>query len=218
MTKPAKSRQSDQGKVRALIIGSIGLAAIIALGFLVPALILWDMMLLFIVVVFVAIGSTQNILQGLSSSIMLYIALGITATFYHFMAPYARSFLNLQSLAGLNTNPGGAVDYNALAFSFVLLWIVVWTPLEILSRTLFPDTSLPALGFLDVLGGIAIYLIIGLVVSSILLTVLGYSLSGRIIYNNAYLGPFLKPIFRLYYTAQSIWFLGHPPAIYAYNL
>ncbi len=218
MTNLSDSRQGDKKKIRALIIGGIGLAAILALGFLRPEFIIWDLVLLSSVVAFIAIGATQNTLQGLSSAVMLYIALGITATFYHFLAPYARSFLNLQSLAGINTNAGGEVDYNALAFSFILLWIVTWIPLEVLSRSMFPDTSLPALGFLDVLGGIALYLIIGLVVASILFTVLGYGLSGRIMYSNAHLDSFFRPIFRLYYRAQSIWFPRRPPAIYAYNL
>ena len=85
------------------------MAGILALKFFVLDLYFIEMALLLVVVGFCAIGCTQDIIRGLVSLAMLYIASGVAAISYRAIAPF-----------------GGEVNCNILALSFGLLTVVSW--------------------------------------------------------------------------------------------
>jgi len=203
---PAPRRRSARNVVPPLILGTLGTLGIVALYFLVPGLQPAELVLLLVVVGFVALGYTQGIIRGLMSAAMLYIASGVAATFYEVAAPYIGAPIS------------AIVDRNILALSFGVLTAVIWITLEALGRASFPDTSLPALGILDNLGGLLIYLVIGVLVASLLFNAIGYGQLGRRMHNRALLRPKFNQVLSLHYAAQSFWFPGKPPLIYVYDL
>ena len=105
---------------------------------------------------------------------------------------------------------------DVLAVSFGVLAVIVWGTLEYISRVSFRDTSLPRLRVLDNVGGVLIYLLIGILVASLLFNTIGYG-SLRRAHNKALLRPRFNQVLALYYTAQSSWF-SRPPSIFVYDL
>jgi NADH:ubiquinone oxidoreductase subunit K len=77
-----KRRRSAKDLVVPLIISVLGIAGIITLHFLIPDLQPIELVLLFVVVGFGAVGYMQDIVRGLMSAAMLYVAAGVAATFY----------------------------------------------------------------------------------------------------------------------------------------
>ncbi len=136
-----KRRRSAKDLVVPLIISVLGIAGIITLNFLIPDLQPMELVLLFVVVGFGAVGYMQDIVRGLMSTAMLYVAAGVAATFYQTTAPFVGAPF------------GDEVDRNILALSFGVLTAIIWITLEILGRTSFRDTKLPVVGILDNLGG-----------------------------------------------------------------
>ncbi len=204
--QPALRRRAEKNLVPSLIISVLGMAGILALRFFVLDLYFIEMALLLVVVGFCAIGCTQDIIRGLVSLAMLYIASGVAAVFYRAIAPFVGAPF------------GGGVNGNILALSFGLLTVVVWVALEALVRVTFRDTSIPALGILDNLGGLLIYLLIGVLVASLLFNTIGYGYWGYRVHDNAFLRPAFNRVLYLHYTAQSFWFPRGLPPIYAYDL
>ncbi|MDY6876833.1 MAG: CvpA family protein [Chloroflexota bacterium] len=201
-----QKRRSTQDLTMPLVISVLGIAGIIILKSLIPSLQPIEMALLFVAVVFGAIGYTQNIIRGFMSVVMLYIATGVAATFYITTAPFVGAPF------------GDEVNRNILALSFGVLTAAIWITLGVLSRTSFRDTNLPALGILDNLGGMFIYLIIGVLVASLLFNSIGYGQLGRRAHDKAFLRPRFNQVLNMYYTTQSFWFPKRPPPIYAYDL
>ena len=201
-----RRRRSAQSPAPLLIISVLGVAGVLALHFLVPDLQSIELVLLLVVVGFGAVGYTQNIIRGLMSTAMLYVASGVAATLYQITAPY------------IGAPFGDEVNRNTLALSFSVLTVVLWVTLGVLGRVSFRNTSLPALSILDNLGSVFIYLIIGVLVASLLFNSIGYGQLGRRAHNKAFLRPRFNQVLYLYYTTQSFWFPRRPPPIYAYDL
>ncbi|NLE44995.1 MAG: CvpA family protein [Chloroflexi bacterium] len=189
-----------------LILCVLGTGAILAYGYTTPGFLMLEFVILFIAVLFAAIGYTQNTVRGFLSTIILYIATGIAATAYRPLAPYIGSPL------------GEQVTRNSLVFTYIVLALAVWILLEVISRHLLNDTSIPLIGFLDHVAGAVIYLIIGIFIASLLFNVLGYSSTWGGAHDAATLRPVLRGVFSALYTSQRFWFLGQPPAIYTYDL
>jgi len=189
-----------------LVIGTLGTAGVIALYFLVPDIQPLELMLLLVITGFVALSCTQGIIRSIMSIAMLYIASGVAATFYRVTAPY------------IGAPFSAIVDRNILALSFGVLTVVIWVTLEVLGRISFRDTHLPVLGILDNLGGLLIYLVIGVLVASLLFNTIGYGRLGRRAHNEALLRQRFNQVLYLYYTTQSFWFPERPPPIYVYDL
>lgn len=202
----APRRRTEKNLVPSLIISVLGIAGILVLKFFVLDLYLIEMALLLVVVGFGAIGCTQDIIRGLMSLVMLYVASGVAAVSYRAIAPFVGAPF------------GGGVNHNILALSFGLLTVVLWGALEIISRVTFRDTSIPALGILDNLGGLLIYLLIGVLVASLLFNTIGYGYWGYRVHDNASLRPAFNRVLYLHYTAQSFWFPSGLPPIYTYDL
>lgn len=209
--------RSAQEVVPPLILATLGIGGVILLYVLVPGFQSIELVLL-AAVACVAAGYTQGIVRGIITIVILYIATGVAAVFYQVAAPYTglvKAILTLP-LTG-NFSFDVVSDSGTLAFSFSLLTVLVWLVLEIAIRVSFQDTSLPGLGILDNLGGVIVYLIVGILVASLLFNALGY---GRLrpAHDKALLRPAFSQVVYLHYVTQSFWFSGRPPAIYTYDL
>lgn len=209
--------RSAQEVVPPLILATLGIVGVILLYVLVPGFQSIELVLL-ATVACVAAGYTQGIVRGIITIVILYIATGVAAVFYQVAAPYTGIFKAILTfpLTG-SFSLDLVVDNGTLAFSFSLLTVLVWLALEIAIRASFQDTSLPGLGVLDNLGGVIVYLIVGILVASLLFNALGY---GRLrpAHDKALLRPAFSQVVYLHYVTQSFWFSGRPPAIYTYDL
>jgi hypothetical protein len=204
--------------ITALVVATLGTIGIVAYAFLGPReLGGMDMAMLFVIVAITAYGTTENIIRGLLTALTVYLSTAIAGTFYTVLTPYSRSFLNLLSRFNLSNPPVGAVDTSALAFSFAFAAVLLWLILEGLFRAALPETHLTFLGALDRVGGALIYLVIGIAVAALLFSVVGYGAAGRAAHDSASLRPEFNQVMDLVQQAQSIWFAGRPPAVYAYD-
>jgi len=208
--------RSAQEVIPPLILATLGIIGVLLLYLLVPGFQSIELVLL-ATVACVAAGYTQGIVRGVITIVILYIATGLAATFYQVAAPYTglvKAILTLP-LTG-NFSLDVTLDNGTLAFSFGLLTVLTWLVLEIAMRVSFQDTSLPGLGVLDNLGGVIVYLIVGVLVASLLFNALGY---GRLrpTHDRALLRPAFSQVVYLHYATQSFWFPRRPPAIYTYD-
>jgi len=224
-------RPSAREVLPPLLLGALGSAGVIALYHLVPDFQPIELVLLLVVTGFVAIGYNQGTVRGIATVIIIYFATGVAATLYRVAAPYVNGIMQIWSIlwqaaeSAIRRTPmsevdlllGGAVSRNSLAVSFGLLAMTIWGALEIASRGFFEDTRLPLLGVLDNLGGVIVYLAVGVLVASLLFNTLGYG-SLRRAHNKAMLRPRFNQVLYAHYTTQSFWFPRRPPAIYIYDL
>jgi len=200
-----------------LTLGTLGTVGVIVLYFLIPGFQPIELVLMLAVVGFSTAGYAQRIVRGVMAIPMLYIATGIAATFYRTVAPYVAS---IQRALALDFSPSTSphVGRGTLAISFGLLTVVTWVVLETIGRVSFRDTSLPKLGILDNLGGVLVYLVIGVLVASLLFNAVGYGWP-RIVRKAMLLRPIFSQVLHWHYTAQSFWFpRKSPPDIYVYDL
>lgn len=211
---PEKPKISARKVLPPLIIGVMGTASVIGYYFITPRLQILDVVLLLVVVAFATLGAMQNIIRGIMTLFALYFATGLAATLYQTVFPYISSILRD---TGLRVVPVGSVDYDALAFSFGLLALVMWSVLEAIARLSLPDSSLPALGIFDNLGGALIYLIVGILIAALSFNTIGYSTTGWDAHYRARLRPKFNQVVRFHYTTQAFWFPA-PPLIYTYDL
>jgi hypothetical protein len=188
-----------------LIIGVLGALGVVALYFTVPGFQAVEVLGLLLGVVFVALGFKQRILRGIMALFILYFATGIAATFYELTSPY------------IGAPFGGEPTLSNKTLAFIVLTIVIWVALEVLGRALFKDSTLPALGILDNLGGLFLYLIIGILVATLLFNAVGYGWARRA-HNRAALRTRFRQVLQIHYATQSFWFPGSPPSIYGYDL
>lgn len=217
MTVQHKSRRRPEKQGSPLlIIGTLGTIGVIALYFIVGDFQPIELLLMLIVVGFCAAGYTRGIIRGIMTFVMLYFATGIAATFYRMATPYIGG-IQQALLFNVNATPGDIVNRSTLALSFSVLTAIIWGVLEIIGRVSFRDTTLPGIGILDKLGGVALHLAIGILVAALLFNAFGYGRS-RPIHNAALLRPTLNQVLYVYYTTQSFWFPWTPPPIYAYDL
>ena len=206
-----------QALVVPLIICVVGVIGIVVLFQLVPGFQSIELVLL-VGVVFVAAGFTQGIVRGIASLISVYVATAIAAVFYRLAAPYTgilKMVLEVPFTGAFTTDV--PIVNGTLAFSFGFLTVVAWCALEIVSRLAFPDTTIPQLGFLDKLGGVAVYFVVGVLVTSLLFNTLGY---GRLRpgHDRALLRSAFGQVVYVHYLSQSFWFSRNPPPIYIYDL
>jgi hypothetical protein len=217
LEKAEKQPTRSKGIV-ALVVATLSTIGIVLTFFYGPRdLRGMDMAMLFVIVAFAAYGTTQYIIRGLLTAIAAYLATAIAGTFYYVLTPYSRSFLNVLGRIGLSSPPAGNVDTSALAVSFAFAAILLWLVLESLFRASLPETHMPFLGFVDRIGGTLIYLALGIVVAALLFNGIGYGRAGRAAHNRASLRPEFNQVVKLIYQAQSFWYSGRPPAIYAYD-
>jgi uncharacterized membrane protein required for colicin V production len=189
-----------------LIISTIGILGLIALYFLVPIFQPLEIIALAIVVLFAALGITQNIVRGLMSALMIYIATGVAALLHLPLAPY------------IGAPFGDRVTPLMVVISFWALMLATWIGLEVAARALMRDTSLPRLSVLDNLGGMLIYLAIGLLVGTLVYNTVGFLPRWNPMHDAAYLRPYFGGVLLLHYQTQAFWFGGRPPALYVYDL
>jgi uncharacterized membrane protein required for colicin V production len=220
LEKAPEQETGTEGRgVTALIVETLGIIGIIAYTFFGPRQLRGlDVAMLFVIVSFAAYGTMRTIIRGLMSTVAVYLATGIAASFYPVFTPYSRAFLNALGYLGLSTAPAGDVDYSALALSFGIFTAVLWVILELLFRASFENTHLALLGPMDRVGGAIVYLVVGIVVATLLFNTIGYGVAGRTAHDQASLRPEFNRVLRLYYQGQSFWFPGRPPGIYVYDL
>lgn len=217
MTAQKPKNRSAQEVIPPLMLATLGIIGVVLLYLLVPGFQSIELVLL-ATVACVAAGYTQRIVRGVITIVILYIATGVAATFYQVAAPYTglvKAILTLPLTGDFSFDVN--LNNGTLAFSFGLLTVLTWLVLEIAMRVSFQDTSLPGLGVLDNLGGVIVYLIIGVLVASLLFNALGY---GRLrpAHDKALLRPAFNQVIHLHYVTQSFWFPRRPPAIYTYDL
>lgn len=201
-----KKREARQ-LIPPLVVGFLGIAIAVALYFLKGGFQPIELVLMFIVAAFSALGYTQRIIRGIVALFFIYIATGLAATFYVTTAPYIGAPFSAEVTRGI------------LALSFGVLTAAIWIALEFISRRFFRDTGLSILGALDNLGGVFVYFIIGILVASLLFNTLGYSHKWRHTHNQSLLRPQFNRVIHLCYRSQSFWFPPHaPPPIYVYDL
>ncbi|MCJ7736403.1 MAG: CvpA family protein [Anaerolineae bacterium] len=189
-----------------VIIATLGTISLLVYGYMTPRFQLMEFGVLFVAILFCAVGYTQNVVRSLASGVALYLTAGLAVRFYVGAAPYIGSPF------------GEEITRNILTLSYVVLALAFWALLESLSRAFLRDASLPWLGFFDHLSAAVVYLILGLLVASILFTVLGYSSQLRGQHNASVLRPVFNEIFRPVYISQTPWFAQRSPAIYAYDI
>ncbi len=211
-----RKKKSAKEIIPPLLLSILGVGGVLAIYLSVPGFRPIELVLL-LTAGFTAWGYTQNIVRGITTVVVLYIATGVAAVFYRIAAPYTgaiKMVITLPLTRHLSTDV--PLDHGTLAFSFCFLTVLVWVVLEIAVRASFRDVSIPALSTLDNLGGMFIYLIVGILVASLLFNALGY---GRLrpMHDRARLRPAFNQIVYVHYMTQSFWFAS-PPAIYSYDL
>ncbi len=232
MTNSRKSRRglSSEGTA-ALILSAVGTAGVVALYYLTPGFQPIELLLMFVIVGLAVAGYLQGIIRGAMTIVLLYIAVGIAAIVYRASAPYAQALMQVLTLLRdsvvslFGTGPSAATNYEfgagitqgTLAVSFGLVTALIWGVLEIISRVSLKDTSLPRLGILDNVGGILVYLVVGILVAAFLFNTIGYG-KYRSTHDRALLRPQFNRVLYFCYTTQWFWFQGSPPPIYVYDL
>jgi hypothetical protein len=205
-----KEKRRARDIIIPLLIGMLGVVGVVLASILGGGFGFIDVVLLIVVVAFAAVGYTQRFLRGMMTIPFLYIATGAAATFYVAAAPFIGApFGDYREVA-----PPARVR----AFSYMVLLLVIWIPLEAIARSFLKDTSFPRLGFLDNLGGVFVYTVIGLVVIALIFNAIGYGQRWRGGLNRAGLRPFVRDIMRILYAIQGFWFPPDQPRIYTAGL
>jgi len=200
-----KERASAKELVPPLLIGTFGAVGVVALYFMVPGFRPIEVIVLLLMVAFVALGYKQRIIRGVMALFILYFATGMAASFYEVASPY------------IGAPFGGKPTLSNKTLAFIVLTAVIWIALEALGRAMFADTTLPMLGILDNLGGLLVYLIVGILVATLLFNAVGYGWA-RGSHNRARLRPQFRQVLRIHYSTQFFWFPGRTPPIYRYDL
>ncbi len=172
---------------------------------------------------------------------VLLALLFLTICILSIVAGLVRQLLSLLALYLATVAAGLLYPYLALFVSpvggrtptlteFIAFWVIftaITVTLEILLRKGFPDTRLPALGFLDHLLGLLPGIVCGLIVVSLLVATLGYAPQqtwGRALEGTrsavAYMGeqtalrPLLTRFLSLYLSLHKLWMPVLPPIFY----
>ncbi len=207
MTTIGTSRRSSGREIVVpLVLTTLGTLGAVGSYFLVPGIQTLDVVLMIVIVLFAAWGYRSSLIRGLLSVLLLYVATSLAATFYVPVAPFVGAPF------------GDEVTGVILGASYLALAAIIWIALEMISRALIQDATLPAIGILDRLGGLMLYLIIGVVTASLLFSAAGYAPSLRRMHDRAFLRPTLNRVLAAVNTSQSFWFAGSPPQFYTYDL
>ncbi len=168
--------------------------------------------LLFLTVCILSI--VAGLVRQLFSLLVLYLATVAASLLY----PYLALFLN---------PVGGKTPTLTEFISFWVIFIAITVTLEVLLRKGFPDTRLPALGFLDNLLGLLPGIACGLIVVSLLVATLGYApqqtwgkaLEGlrsvtAYLWGESALRPLLSRFLSVYLNLHQLWMPVLPPIFY----
>ena len=203
-------KRSAKDIIIPLLIGMLGVVAVVLVSVFGEGFQTLDVVLLMIVVAFAAVGYTQRVLRGLMTIPFLYIATGVAATLYLSTAPYIGApFGDYGEVA-----PPPRIE----AVSFVVLVLVIWIPLEAVARNFLKNTSLPGLLILDNLGGVLIYALIGVVIIALVYNAIGFGQEWRGAIRRIKLRSFLTSVMRTFYATQAFWFPPGRPRIYTAGL
>jgi hypothetical protein len=204
-THEKKKKLSAKDVVIPLLIGMLGVVAVVLAAVFGEGFTTLDVVFLMMVVAFAAVGYTQRILRGLMTIPFLYIAVGAAATYYRVAAPYIGAPLgDFREVA-----PPPRIE----ALSFGVLVLVIWIPLEAVARSFLRDTSLPRLRILDNLGGLLVYVVIGLVVIALVYSAMGFGAGWQGAIRQVKLRFLLISIMRTVYATQAFWFPRGQPRI-----
>ena len=209
-THSSKQQRSAKDIVIPLLIGMLGVVAVVLAAAFGEGFQTLDVVLLMIVVAFAAVGYTQRVLRGLMTIPFLYIATGAAATFYIVAAPYIG--------APFGDYGEAAPPPRIQAVSFGVLVLVIWIPLEAVARSFLKDTSLPGLLILDNFGGVLIYALLGVVVVALIHNAIGFGSGWQGAITRLKLRTLLTGVMRTFYATQAFWFPPGRPRIYTAGL
>jgi uncharacterized membrane protein required for colicin V production len=170
-----------------------------------------DILLALLFLTICILSIVAGLVRQLFSLLVLYLATAAAGLLY----PYLALFLS---------PVGGKTPTLTEFISFWVIFIAVTVPLEILLRRGFPDTRLPALGFLDHLLGLLPGIACGLIVAGLLVATLGYApqqtwgkaLEGlrsatAYLWEDSALRPLLARFLSLYLDLHQLWMPVLPP-------
>lgn len=204
-----------------LALAVLGVLGVLALYYFAPQLIgrrfqAIELVLMLVMVGFTALGYYRRLVRGVISVLSYYVATGMATLVYRPLTPYVGSVLealqfNFDVTAAESTTPG------YYATTFFLVSLAAFVVLELLLWASFRDTRMSGLGVLDNLGGVLVYLILGVLAASMLFNLFGYGRS-RPIHDRAVLRRTFNQALYVQYQAHSFWFSGNPPPLYTYDL
>lgn len=165
--------------------------------------------LLFLTICILSI--VAGLVRQLFSLLVLYLATVAAGLLYPYAAIYVSAI-------------GGKTPTLTQFVVFWILFIAITVTLEILLRKGFPDTRLPALGFLDRLLGLLPGIVCGAIVVSLLVATLGYApqqtwgkaLEGlrsvtAYLWQSSALRPLLTRFLSVYLDLHKLWMPVLPP-------
>lgn len=204
-----------------LVLAVLGVVGSLALYYFAPQLIgrrfqAIELLLMLVMVGFTALGYYRRLMRGVVSVLIYYVATGMATLVYRPLTPYVGSVLealqfNFDVTAAESTTPG------YYATTFFLVSFAGCVILELLLWASFRDTRIAGLGVLDNLGGLLVYLLLGLMVASMAFNLFGYGRS-RPIHDRAVLRRTFNQVLYVQYQAHSFWFSSNPPPLYTYDL
>lgn len=172
-----------------------------------------DFLLALIFLTLCAVSAAQGLIRSIFSLLVAYLATVAAGLLYPYMAIFVSAI-------------GGKTP---TLTQFVVFWILfagATVALEIALRKGFPDTRLPALGFLDHVLGLLPGILWGLIVISLLLFSMGYApqqpwgkalsslrAATAYLYESSGLRPLLAQFLSFYMTLHGLWMPVPPPIL-----
>ena len=173
-----------------------------------------DILLVLIFLVICVLSAVAGLVRQLFSLLVLYLATVAAGLLYPYLALFVSPV-------------GGKTPTLTEFIAFWVIFIAITVTLEILLRRGFPDTRLPALGFLDNLLGLLPGIVCGLIVVGLLVATLGYAPQqtwGRALeglraataymWQSTALRPLLNRFLTVYLGLHKLWMPVPPPIFY----
>mgnify|MGYP001049651955 CR=1 FL=1 len=173
-----------------------------------------DFLLALIFVGICILSVVAGLIRQLFSLLTLYLATVAAGLLYPYLALFVSPI-------------GGKTPTLTEFIAFWVIFIVITVILEILLRKGFPDTRLPALGFLDQLLGLLPGVVCGLMVVSLLVATLGYApqqtwgktleglrAAAAYMWQTTALRPLLTQFLTVYLGLHRLWMPVPPPIFY----
>jgi uncharacterized membrane protein required for colicin V production len=213
---PPEKNVAAKRWIPVLLIGIVGIFAIVGLFATTPDLRLIEFTPLLLIVVFSAWGYLRGFVRGVLTIVIIYLSTAVAGLFYRAIAPFVGAVLEVMRL-NLNASVEDAASLGDLAFTFSLLTAILWILLEIVRRATFQAPELSQLGILDNILGVLVHLVLGILIASLLFNVVGYG-DSRPRHDRAHFRPTFNQVVYAHYLSQSFWFGRNPPPIYTYDL
>jgi uncharacterized membrane protein required for colicin V production len=213
---PPEENVAAKRWVPVLLVGIVGIFAIVALFAMTPEMRVIEFTPLLIIVIFSAWGYLRGLVRGVLTIVIIYLSTAVAALFYRGIAPFVGAVLEVMTF-NLNASVEDAASLGDLAFTFTLLTVTLWILLELVRRATFQAPELSQLGIMDNLLGVLVHLVLGILIASLLFNIVGYG-DSRPKHDRAYLRPTFNQIIYVHYMSQSFWFGRNPPPIYTYDL